>query len=73
MTYEISVAFQKKHFFATHARSINTHEHFLTLFIIFNERFPRCLGYEVTGSVETRSGKNFETLEQAQKYFKRRK
>lgn len=48
MYYEINVALNGRHFFATHERSLNTWSKAMEVWKVFVEKFPRSEGYEVT-------------------------
>jgi hypothetical protein len=47
MYYEIIIALNGKHLFATHKRSIPDSETFLKVFAILNEKFPEKEGYSL--------------------------
>ena len=48
MYYEINIALNGKHFFATHKRSITDFETFLKVFSTLNEKFPEKEGYSLS-------------------------
>lgn len=50
MGYEINVAFNGKHLFATHERSLSNllPDDALKVFHLMEEKFPKSEGYEVT-------------------------
>jgi len=50
MYYEINIAFNGKHFFATHKRSITDSETFVKVFAILNKKFPEREGYSLTAA-----------------------
>lgn len=48
MGYEINVALNGIHFFATHERSLDSEEKLKRVLIIFKEKFPEAEGYNIT-------------------------
>ena len=54
MYYEINVALNGRHFFATAERSITDRNTFLTMLDVFREKFPESEGYHISASrIET--------------------
>lgn len=62
MHYEINVAKDGRHYFATHERSLRDEEHAKAVLKKFNEAFPKKEGYEITVHFVTTSSRqvNFE-------------
>ena len=54
--YEINVALNGKHFFATAPRSITTEDKMLRVFKTFKEKFPEREGYSVDVSYWSSTG-----------------
>ena len=52
MYYEINIAKDGKHFFATAERSITTEEELKKALIIFQNKFPKEEGYEIIITLE---------------------
>jgi hypothetical protein len=52
MHYEINVAFQGKHFFATHERSIRDENTFHKVFDVIDKKFPESEGYTITATLD---------------------
>ena len=48
MNYEINVALNGKHFFATAERSIRDEHHAAVVLVLFQEKFPTADGYSIT-------------------------
>lgn len=48
MGYEINVAWNGRHFFATHERSIRNQWELQDILAVFMEKFPEAEGYEIT-------------------------
>ncbi|EHQ27044.1 hypothetical protein Mucpa_2936 [Mucilaginibacter paludis DSM 18603] len=48
MSYEINVALNGSHFFATHDRSINDTTKLIKVFKVMDEKFPASEGYELS-------------------------
>lgn len=48
MYYEINVALNGRHFFATHQRSLHTESEMKKCLEIFVEKFPESEGYNIT-------------------------
>lgn len=48
MHYEINIALNGRHFFATDKRSITNLETFLKVFAVLNEKFPESEGYSLS-------------------------
>lgn len=61
MYYEINVAFQGGHLFATAPRSITTEEKAEAVWDLFRKKFPKESGYEVTLSYYETSGSTLRT------------
>lgn len=52
--YEINIALNGKHFFATHERSIRSFEDLVSMVKILKSKFPESEGYEISAySIET--------------------
>jgi len=47
-TFEINVAKDGKHLFATHQRSLKTKAEALELYTLFSKKFPKAHGYSVS-------------------------
>ena len=62
--YEINVSLHGYHFFATHERSIVNTSKLKEVYKVFEEKFPKSEGYEITVTYWTKSGKeiNMEEL-----------
>jgi hypothetical protein len=56
MHYEINIALNGKHLFATHERSINNTQEATKLAKILNEKFPESEGYQITITHRTNIG-----------------
>ena len=50
MYYEINIAKDGKHFFATAERSITSNKRLKETLIVFKEKFPKEEGYEIIAS-----------------------
>jgi hypothetical protein len=50
MNYEINIALNGSHFFATHQRSITDEETLIAVFEVLNLKFPSEEGYHITVS-----------------------
>ena len=48
--YEINIALNGKHFFATHERSLTDQRKMLDCLKVFKEKFPESEGYSITVS-----------------------
>ena len=74
MYYEINVALNGRHFFATAERSITDHATFLTILDVFREKFPESEGYHITATRIETIGHNIpvEDLISKEEYGKRR-
>ena len=48
MYYEINVALNGRHFFATHERSLITLNKLKEVYDVLSEKFPKSEGYEIT-------------------------
>lgn len=57
MNYEINVALNGKHFFATHERSIGTEWELKRVLEVFVKKFPKEEGYEIRISHWEKRGK----------------
>ena len=57
MNYEITVAKNGRHFFATASRSITSEQEFINTLEVFREKFPKSEGYELLGSYWSKVGK----------------
>lgn len=60
MGYEINVALNGKHFFATHERSLQSIDKMKECLEIFIEKFPESEGYKITVSEWETTGKNID-------------
>lgn len=60
MGYEINVALNGKHLFATHERSLQSTDKMKECLEIFIEKFPESEGYEITVSKWETTGKNID-------------
>ena len=60
MYYEINVALNGKHFFATGERSITNRNRLEDIVKVFVEKFPESEGYEISVSRWQNSGKNID-------------
>ena len=58
--YEINVSLNGNHFFATHERSIVSEQKLKEVYKVFNEKFPKEDGYELTVTYWTKSGKEID-------------
>ena len=56
MHYEINVALNGSHFFATHERSIQTEQDLQKKVKIFKEKFPESEGYSISASLIRTTG-----------------
>lgn len=61
--YEINVSLNGTHLFATAERSITSVRKMKDVWIILDERFPAAEGFQVTGSVHTKSETFYGNLE----------
>lgn len=50
MHYEINVALNGTHFFATHERSIDNDKKLSDVIEVFTEKFPKSEGYEISAT-----------------------
>lgn len=60
MYYEINVALNGRHFFATHERSLTTWNKAKEVWDAFVEKFPRSEGYEVTMTQKVIQGQQID-------------
>lgn len=60
MYYEINVALNGRHFFATHDRSLNTWNKAMEVWNVFVKKFPRSEGYEVTMTEKKVTGQKID-------------
>lgn len=58
--YEINVSLNGQHFFATHERSIVNERKLKEVYKVFEEKFPKAEGYEISVTYWTRSGKEID-------------
>jgi hypothetical protein len=57
MYYEINVAWNKRHLFATHERSLTNEQDARHLLEVFRDKFPAAEGYEVKVSYRENTGR----------------
>ncbi len=57
MHYEINVALNGQHLFATHGRSVTTKEQAKVVYDLLVERFPISDGYSISVTMETTVGR----------------
>lgn len=57
MNYEINVALNGRHFFATHERSITTEWELKKVLEVFVQKFPKEEGYQISVSHWEKRGK----------------
>ena len=60
MYYEINVALDGKHFFATHERSVTNRNKLENIVKVFVEKFPESEGYEISVSKWQNNCKNID-------------
>ena len=60
MYYEINIALNGKHFFATDERSIRTEWELKRVLEVFTQKFPKKEGYEITVSYWEKRGKELK-------------
>lgn len=58
--YEINVALNGKHFFATHERSLTDQWKMLDCLKVFKEKFPESEGYSITVSEIVKYSKHLD-------------
>ena len=63
MNYEINVALNGKHFFATHERSIRTESELRKVLEVFTQKFPKEEGYHISISHWEKRGKELNIEE----------
>ena len=63
MYYEINVALNGKHFFATHERSITNYDKLKIVFAELDKRFPSEEGFELGVSRRSLSGSDVDLAE----------